>query len=219
MISLWMCKSLRSMPSPEMRMPKCQPCSVATCTSWEVMFRKGLEQDPRFTATLRGLGKTLVRRGRSAEAQREMQRREEQTPSNPQIGHYVIAKRLKNSGIFERTIVGEVLRCAPAIRCFSHPNKPLAWTTYADGVRVISMCPFPRPFALHRSPYRAGASGSPLMHERARLAEVPWSAAPVGRFIRTTGLPSARTSCFSLTAGRRSMVWLPVGDPSGSYRF
>ena len=50
----------------------------------EAMFRKGLEQDPRFTAMRVGLGKTLVKLGRLAEAQRELQAvLEEQTPSNP----------------------------------------------------------------------------------------------------------------------------------------
>jgi tetratricopeptide (TPR) repeat protein len=50
----------------------------------EAMFRKGLEQDPRFTAMRVGLGKTLVKLGRFAEARRELQGvLEEQTPSNP----------------------------------------------------------------------------------------------------------------------------------------
>jgi tetratricopeptide (TPR) repeat protein len=50
----------------------------------EAMFRKGLAQDPRFTAMRVGLGKTLMKLGRLAEARRELQGvLEEQTPSNP----------------------------------------------------------------------------------------------------------------------------------------
>ena len=40
----------------------------------ETMFRKGLELDPHFTAMRVGLGKTLIRRGRVAEARRELER-------------------------------------------------------------------------------------------------------------------------------------------------
>jgi tetratricopeptide (TPR) repeat protein len=39
----------------------------------EEMFRKGLEQDPQFTAMRVGLGKTLLKLGRVADAQRELQ--------------------------------------------------------------------------------------------------------------------------------------------------
>lgn len=39
----------------------------------EAMFRRGLEQDPAFTAMRVGLAKTLIRRGRIAEARRELQ--------------------------------------------------------------------------------------------------------------------------------------------------
>jgi len=39
----------------------------------EEMFRKGLAQDPRFTAMRVGLAKTLVRKGRVAEARRELE--------------------------------------------------------------------------------------------------------------------------------------------------
>jgi tetratricopeptide (TPR) repeat protein len=50
----------------------------------EAMFRKGLEQDPQFTAMRVGLGKTLLKRGRVAEAQRELQAvLDEKAPSNP----------------------------------------------------------------------------------------------------------------------------------------
>ncbi len=50
----------------------------------EEMFRKGLEQDPRFTAMRVGLGKTLIKLGRVAEAKRELQAvLEEKAPSNP----------------------------------------------------------------------------------------------------------------------------------------
>jgi predicted Zn-dependent protease len=50
----------------------------------EEMFRKGLEQDPQFTAMRVGLGKTLIRLGRVTEAQRELQTvLDEQAPSNP----------------------------------------------------------------------------------------------------------------------------------------
>jgi hypothetical protein len=50
----------------------------------EKMFRKGLEQDPHFTAMRVGLGKTLIRLGRAPEAQRELLSvLEEKAPSNP----------------------------------------------------------------------------------------------------------------------------------------
>jgi tetratricopeptide (TPR) repeat protein len=50
----------------------------------EEMFRKGLEQDPQFTAMRVGLGKTLLKLGRVAEAQRELQAvLDEKAPSNP----------------------------------------------------------------------------------------------------------------------------------------
>ncbi len=40
----------------------------------EAMFRKGLDLDPHFTAMRVGLAKTLVRRGRVADARRELER-------------------------------------------------------------------------------------------------------------------------------------------------
>jgi phytoene dehydrogenase-like protein len=50
----------------------------------EEMFRKGLEQDPQFTAMRVGLGKTLIKLGRVTEAQRELQTvLDEKAPSNP----------------------------------------------------------------------------------------------------------------------------------------
>jgi tetratricopeptide (TPR) repeat protein len=50
----------------------------------EEMFRKGLEQDPQFTAIRVGLGKTLLKLGRVAEARRELQAvLDEKAPSNP----------------------------------------------------------------------------------------------------------------------------------------
>ena len=50
----------------------------------EEMFRKGLEQDPQFTAMRVGLGKTLLKLGRVTEAQRELQAvLDEKAPSNP----------------------------------------------------------------------------------------------------------------------------------------
>lgn len=50
----------------------------------EEMFRRGLEQDPHFTAMRVGLGKTLLKLGRVAEAQRELQAvLDEPAPSNP----------------------------------------------------------------------------------------------------------------------------------------
>ena len=39
----------------------------------EEMFRKGLEQDPRFTGIRVGLAKTLIKQGRTAEARSELQ--------------------------------------------------------------------------------------------------------------------------------------------------
>lgn len=39
----------------------------------EEMFRKGLEQDPRFTGMRIGLAKTLIKLGRTAEARKELQ--------------------------------------------------------------------------------------------------------------------------------------------------
>ena len=50
----------------------------------EQMFRTGLEQDPKFTGLRVGLGKTLVRKGRIAEARRELQAvLDEKAPTNP----------------------------------------------------------------------------------------------------------------------------------------
>jgi cytochrome c-type biogenesis protein CcmH/NrfG len=50
----------------------------------EEMFRKGLEQDPQFTAMRVGLGKTLLKLGRVAEARQELQTvLQEKAPSNP----------------------------------------------------------------------------------------------------------------------------------------
>jgi tetratricopeptide (TPR) repeat protein len=50
----------------------------------EQMFRRGLAQDPRFTGMRVGLGKTLIRTGRLAEARRELQAvLEEKAPTNP----------------------------------------------------------------------------------------------------------------------------------------
>jgi tetratricopeptide (TPR) repeat protein len=50
----------------------------------EEMFRTGLAQDPHFTAMRVGLGKTLIKLGRHAEAQRELQAvLDATTPSNP----------------------------------------------------------------------------------------------------------------------------------------
>jgi len=47
------------------------------------MFRKGLEQDPKFTGLRVGLGKTLIKTGRIAEAQRELQAvLDERAPTN-----------------------------------------------------------------------------------------------------------------------------------------
>jgi tetratricopeptide (TPR) repeat protein len=53
-------------------------------TKAEEMFRKGLEQDPQFTAMRVGLAKTLLKLGRVPEAQRELQTvLNEKAPSNP----------------------------------------------------------------------------------------------------------------------------------------
>jgi hypothetical protein len=50
----------------------------------EVMFRRGLEQDPHFTAMRVGLGKTLIKLDRVPEAKRELQAvLNEKSPSNP----------------------------------------------------------------------------------------------------------------------------------------
>ncbi len=50
----------------------------------ERMFRKGLELEPRFTAMRVGLGKVLIKRGRTAEARRELQAvLDETSPENP----------------------------------------------------------------------------------------------------------------------------------------
>ncbi len=50
----------------------------------EQMFRRGLEQDPRFTGMRVGLGKTLIKKGRIAEARRELQAvLEEKASTNP----------------------------------------------------------------------------------------------------------------------------------------
>ena len=49
----------------------------------EAMFRKGLEQDPKLTGMRVGLAKTLIRKGRIAEARRELQAvLDEKAPSN-----------------------------------------------------------------------------------------------------------------------------------------
>jgi tetratricopeptide (TPR) repeat protein len=49
----------------------------------EEMFRKGLAQDPKFAAMRVGLGKTLIKKGRIAEARRELQAvLDEKAPSN-----------------------------------------------------------------------------------------------------------------------------------------
>lgn len=49
----------------------------------EEMFRKGLEQDPKFTAMRVGLGKTLLKKGRIAEGRRELQAvADEKAPRN-----------------------------------------------------------------------------------------------------------------------------------------
>ncbi len=49
----------------------------------EELFRKGLEQDPRFTGLRVGLAKVLIKKGNAAEARRELQTvLEEREPSN-----------------------------------------------------------------------------------------------------------------------------------------
>ncbi|HKW91926.1 MAG TPA: TRAP transporter TatT component family protein [Methylomirabilota bacterium] len=49
----------------------------------EALFRKGLEVDPRFTGLRVGLARTLIKRGRVAEAKRELQAvLDEKAPSN-----------------------------------------------------------------------------------------------------------------------------------------
>ena len=49
----------------------------------EAMFRKGLEQDPKFTGLRVGLGKTLIKRGRIAEARYQLQAvLDERAPTN-----------------------------------------------------------------------------------------------------------------------------------------
>jgi tetratricopeptide (TPR) repeat protein len=49
----------------------------------EALFRKGLEVDPRFTGLRVGLARTLIKRGRIAEAKRELQAvLDEKAPSN-----------------------------------------------------------------------------------------------------------------------------------------
>lgn len=49
----------------------------------EEMFRKGLELDPRFTSARVGLGKTLIKKSRFAEARRELEAvLDEKAPSN-----------------------------------------------------------------------------------------------------------------------------------------
>jgi len=50
----------------------------------EQMFRQGLTQDPKFTGLRVGLGKTLIRKGRTTEARRELQAvLDETAPTNP----------------------------------------------------------------------------------------------------------------------------------------
>ncbi|MBI4588387.1 MAG: tetratricopeptide repeat protein [Candidatus Rokubacteria bacterium] len=50
----------------------------------EEMFRKGLEQDPKFTGMRVGLAKTLIKKGRIAEARRELEAvLDEKEPRNP----------------------------------------------------------------------------------------------------------------------------------------
>ena len=50
----------------------------------EQMFRRGLEQDPKFTGMRVGLGKTLIKKGRIGEARRELQAvLDEKAPTNP----------------------------------------------------------------------------------------------------------------------------------------
>lgn len=50
----------------------------------EEMYRKGLAQDPKFTAMRVGLAKTLIKQGRTADARRELQAvLDERAPTNP----------------------------------------------------------------------------------------------------------------------------------------
>jgi tetratricopeptide (TPR) repeat protein len=50
----------------------------------EALFRRGLAVDPRFTGLRVGLARTLVKRGRTGEARRELQAvLDEKTPTNP----------------------------------------------------------------------------------------------------------------------------------------
>jgi tetratricopeptide (TPR) repeat protein len=50
----------------------------------EAMFRKGLELDPRYTNMRLGLARTLLKKGRTADARRELEAvLGEKTPSNP----------------------------------------------------------------------------------------------------------------------------------------
>lgn len=50
----------------------------------ETMFRRGLELDPKFTGMRVGLAKTLIKRGRLAEAQRQLEAvLDEREPANP----------------------------------------------------------------------------------------------------------------------------------------
>jgi len=50
----------------------------------EQMFRRGLEQDPKFTGMRVGLGKALIKKRRIAEARRELQAvLQEEAPTNP----------------------------------------------------------------------------------------------------------------------------------------
>ena len=50
----------------------------------EAMFRKGLELDPRYTNMRLGLARTLLKKGRTADARRELEAvLGEKAPSNP----------------------------------------------------------------------------------------------------------------------------------------
>jgi tetratricopeptide (TPR) repeat protein len=50
----------------------------------ETLFRRGLEVDPRFTGLRLGLARTLIKRGRIAEARRELEAvLGEKAPTNP----------------------------------------------------------------------------------------------------------------------------------------
>jgi Tfp pilus assembly protein PilF len=50
----------------------------------EAMFRKGLELDPRYTNMRLGLARTLLKKGRKADARRELEAvLREKAPSNP----------------------------------------------------------------------------------------------------------------------------------------